>query len=273
VHSRAALGRLIVLICVVVTALSLTAVALKHSARGSAPAAAEPEASTVADATADAERPGPTGRAGQTAQATPATSGTGIPVPAQRKPAPPAPPRDPASLGVLVNKDNALDPVDYTPRGLVEVDGEPLRKEAAAALRRLQAAGAKAGYRLVARSGYRSAAYQRRLHARYAAESGEAAADRKSARAGHSEHQTGLAVDVTSSTSPELTRAFGATAAGRWMAAHAQDYGFVLRFPEGQEDVTGYIWEPWHLRYLGPELTRNFARSGAGTLEEYYGRD
>jgi hypothetical protein len=157
---------------------------------------------------------------------------------------------------LIVNKTYSLPP-EYDPGGLLA--------ECAAAYRAL-CEGAKAeGLLIYAVSGYRSYAFQKQLYANYAARDGYALADRYSARAGHSEHQTGLAIDVNS-----VLRSFANTAEGKWLAAHCHEYGFILRYPEGKEDVTGFMYEPWHIRYLGVETATRVAASGL-TLEEYLG--
>ena len=100
---------------------------------------------------------------------------------------------------------------------------------------------------------------------------GQETADTISARPGHSEHQTGLVMDIADGSGCDLQECFADTAAAQWAAEHAQDYGFVLRYPQDGEDVTGYAYEPWHFRYIGEERAQEFADSGAATLEEFYG--
>ena len=114
-------------------------------------------------------------------------------------------------------------------------------------------------------SGYRSYDYQAQLYNGYVARDGKEAADRYSAQPGKSEHQTGLAFDVGS-----IDNNYGETAAGRWLAAHCADYGFILRYPPGKEHITGYMYEPWHIRYVGASTARAIMSSGL-TLEEYLG--
>ena len=97
---------------------------------------------------------------------------------------------------------------------------------------------------------------------------GQAAADTFSAKPGHSEHQTGLAVDLTTADQYcRLERCFGDTAAGKWLAANTPAYGFILRYPDGKEAATGYTYEPWHFRYVGPEFAKALVESGL-TLDE-----
>ncbi|MEF2246174.1 M15 family metallopeptidase [Paenibacillus sp. IITD108] len=190
------------------------------------------------------------------------------------KPSPPA--QDP-SIVALVNKQQSLDET-YVPDDLVTVDvptvlNNPevnqLRREAAGALKEMFDKAADAGIKLYARSGYRSFQTQRQLFENYAAKHGEEAANRYSARAGQSEHQTGLVMDVTSeSVNLQLEETFGETAEGEWLSEHAHEFGFIIRYPKGQEKITGYIYEPWHIRYLGTELAGKVYTSGL-TYEEY----
>ena len=116
-------------------------------------------------------------------------------------------------------------------------------------------------------SGFRSYGTQAQLYQSYVNKEGQAAADRYSARPGYSEHQTGLAFDVTG-TNGQLVEDAGAA---QWLLDHAADYGFVVRYLKGKESVTGYMHEEWHLRYVGKEA-KEIAASGL-TLEEYYGFD
>lgn len=167
---------------------------------------------------------------------------------------------DPQSYLVLVNKEYAL-PEDFEPEDLVTVEvptvlGNPeirqLRSEASEALKEMFDAALEEGIHLHARSGYRSYRTQVDLYNRYVSNHGEAAANRYSAQPGHSEHQTGLAMDVTSeSVNYQLTELFRDTPEGVWVKENAHAFGYIIRYPEGKEDITGYQFEPWHLRYLG----------------------
>ena len=103
------------------------------------------------------------------------------------------------------------------------------------------------------------------------AQKGPEAADTASARPGHSEHQTGLAVDVGEGSGCDLRVCFDGTATAAWVAEHGPEHGFVVRYPWGEHGTTGYWYEPWHLRYLGTERAQELARSGAATLEEFSG--
>ena len=160
--------------------------------------------------------------------------------------------------GILIaNKTYAL-PSDYNPG----VDSE-----AKEAFDRMQADAADEGLNIYISSGFRSYAYQEMLYERYVEKSGKAEADRYSARPGHSEHQTGLAFDLNT-----IDISFADTQEYVWVKEHCAEYGFIIRYPENKESITGYMYEPWHLRYLGKETAQKVADSGL-TLEEYLGID
>lgn len=134
------------------------------------------------------------------------------------------------------------------------------------AFNRMQQAAAADGIELWICSGYRSYSYQKQLYDNYVSRDGKAEADRYSARAGHSEHQTGLAVDVNDPSSD-----FDNTPEAKWLAEHCNDYGFIIRYKPGKESSTGYLAESWHIRYLGDvELCKKIEASGL-SLEEYLG--
>lgn len=156
---------------------------------------------------------------------------------------------------LVVNKTYAL-PADYAPG----VNGE-----AKAAFDEMQADAAAEGLNIYISSGYRSYDYQAGLYQRYVDKDGKAEADRYSARPGHSEHQTGLAFDLNS-----IEESFADTAEGEWVRQNCYRYGFIIRYPSDKEDVTGYKWEPWHIRYLGKETAQAVYDSGL-CLEEYLG--
>jgi D-alanyl-D-alanine carboxypeptidase len=173
-----------------------------------------------------------------------------------------------SSITVIVNKKHKL-PSTYVP-SLTNVSGGQLRTEAAAALNNLLAAAKSSGLNNMKYvSGYRSYNTQQTLYNNYVARDGQAAADTYSARPGHSEHQTGLAVDVGNGGGCDLEICFADTAEGKWVANNAYKYGFVVRYPKGKESITGYQYEPWHLRYLGVAEATAVFNSGK-TLEEYY---
>lgn len=143
---------------------------------------------------------------------------------------------------------------------------------ARAAFEKMAAAAKTEGIELVAFSGYRSYEYQKTLYDRYVSRDGKDAADRYSARPGHSEHQTGLAYDIGEKGQENLwlTSAFGETKAGQWLAHNSYKYGFILRYPKGKESITGFMHESWHFRYLEGDLATKVYEAGV-TLEEYLG--
>ncbi len=134
-----------------------------------------------------------------------------------------------------------------------------------AAFNEMQAAASRDGRSIAIVSGFRSYDYQDGLYKRYCNGYGKAEADRFSARAGHSEHQTGLAADINNASD-----AFTNTPEAKWLAENCWKYGFILRYPKGKESVTGYMYESWHVRYLGKDLAKKVYDSGL-TLEEYFG--
>jgi len=121
-------------------------------------------------------------------------------------------------------------------------------------------------------SGYRSYAFQSDLYNGYVRTQGLATADRQSARPGYSEHQTGLAADLGGTSAPgcNVAQCFANTIEGRWLADHAYEYGFIIRYPADKESITGYEYEPWHVRYVGVALAAEMHRRGIETLEEFF---
>lgn len=177
---------------------------------------------------------------------------------------------------MVVNKLRPFDPLTFEPadlvmpEGLSNRNGQPLRQVAAdAAVRMLEAAEAD-GVWFQLGSGYRDYARQEYLYTSYIARDGQAEADTYSARPGHSEHQTGLVADFEDGGSCTLSWCFADTAAGLWLAEHSAEFGWVLRYPEGSEHITGYMFEPWHFRYVGEDLAREMRDSGIATLEEFF---
>ena len=142
--------------------------------------------------------------------------------------------------------------------------------EATTALNKMLSDGKAAGYDYVPFSGFRSYEYQTTLYNRYVNRDGKEAADRYSARPGHSEHQTGLAWDIGEKGQEDLwlTDEFGETKAGKWLMENAHQYGFILRFPKGKEHITGYMYESWHYRYVGVKYAEAIHKQDV-TLEEY----
>ena len=131
----------------------------------------------------------------------------------------------------------------------------------------MQEDAAAKGLNLYIASGFRSYEYQTTLYNRYVERSGKEEADRYSARPGYSEHQTGLALDLNT-----IDASFADTDEYEWVKRNCYKYGFIIRYPEGAEEITGYMYEPWHLRYLGTDIARDVYESGL-TLEEYLGID
>jgi len=173
------------------------------------------------------------------------------------------------SLTVVVNKKHKL-PQDYVP-ALKSVSGGQMRPEAIGALTRLLNDAETMGLSIKIVSSYRSFNTQVSTYNKWVQQSGQTAADTFSARPGHSEHQTGLAVDLGNSNDLcSLETCFGDSAAGKWLAVYAVDYGFIIRYEKGKDSITGYQYEPWHLRYVGESVAAAVAASGK-TLDEYYG--
>ncbi|MEK4230975.1 M15 family metallopeptidase [Solibacillus sp. FSL H8-0538] len=146
--------------------------------------------------------------------------------------------------------------------------------KARAAFEKMAAAARIEGFELVAFSGFRSYEYQQQLYTNYVNRDGKVNADRYSARPGYSEHQTGLAFDIGEKGKEDLwlTSEFGETKAGQWLIGNAHQYGFILRYPKGKENVTGFMYESWHFRYLGKELATKVFQAGV-SLEEYLNID
>lgn len=186
---------------------------------------------------------------------------------------------NPDDLTVIVNKQRSLPP-DYIPADLVEpnvpfpfeekVEKRMLRAEAARALEALFLKAEMDGIKLYAVSGYRSYHTQKSLYETYVQTQGAEHAAAFSAVPGKSEHQTGLAMDVSGADSAtRLEQSFADTPEGQWLEANCADFGFVIRYPKGKEEITGYAYEPWHLRYVGTQIAEEVMSRGI-TLEEYF---
>ncbi len=187
---------------------------------------------------------------------------------------------DPASYTVLVNRDYPM-PEDYVPEDLVIPDvgysyngiyeKSYMREAAAKALEKMFAeAWKKKKYKLKVVSAYRSyerqnAIYQNNINTR-----GEEDTNKVSAQPGCSEHQTGLAIDVSSDTvNCTIEKSFASCPEGKWLARNCHNFGFIIRYPQGKSDITGYSYEPWHIRYVGVNLAKYIHKKKL-TLEEYY---
>lgn len=169
---------------------------------------------------------------------------------------------------ILVNKYHSLSR-DFVPSDLQSISpygNVKLSMDAAEAFKQLASDAKDEGYTIVGISGYRSYQTQATLYQRYVNKDGRVLADSYSARAGHSEHQTGLAIDVASKDPNILT--FEQSTAFAWMLEHAHAYGFILRYPKGKEQITGYKYEPWHYRFVGVDLALEIKKSGM-TFDEY----
>jgi D-alanyl-D-alanine carboxypeptidase len=182
--------------------------------------------------------------------------------------------KEPGNLKVLVNKYNQLNS-DYTPDDLEMIDpcynsgGLLLRHEARIAFESMCREAYQTKLYLQAISTFRSYIYQNKVYYKnltpnVSIEDYQKERDKVSARAGHSEHQTGLAADIN-----DLEQTFEDTMEGKWLVANSYRYGFLLRYPKGKEEITGYDYEPWHFRYLGKELAQAVLDSGL-TYDEYY---
>ena len=187
---------------------------------------------------------------------------------------------DPASPWVIVNKHRPLKPADYVPADLVRpavaisAAGEAalLNSTTAAAAEAMFAAAARDGVGIVLASGYRSYSTQVTTYNGYVAARGQADADTASARPGHSEHQTGWAFDIGDGGGAcSFEPCFAEQPAAAWAKANGHRFGFVVRYPWMLHPITGYFYEPWHLRYVGVEAATDMLNRGIGTLEEYFG--
>lgn len=194
---------------------------------------------------------------------------------------------DPASLWVVANKRRPLNPPQYAPqtaapamqlRLAASYPEMQISSLAVADMEALANAATAAGLPLMFASGYRSYSSQVAVYNNEVRNYGQAQADRQSARPGHSEHQTGLAADLAPASGECLiAECFGELPEGQWLAAHAHEYGFIIRYPQGKEAVTGYLYEPWHVRYVGRDLAAEIHRQQSTdsdknlTLEEFFG--
>lgn len=220
-------------------------------------------------------------RAALTARPAPAASPSAIPISTPTAPAFDKRANsidDPSSIWVVVNKSRPLNPQTYVPADLVQppvanIHDQPVRHVVSDALAAMFAAAKSgAGLSLTLQSGYRSYDMQVNDYNGDVAAHGRAYADSDTARPGHSEHQTGLAVDISAASGRcSLDACFGQTPEGQWLAANAWRFGFLLRYPQGKEAVTGFTYEPWHFRYVGIPLSTELHDTGVTTLEEFFG--
>lgn len=165
---------------------------------------------------------------------------------------------------IVVNKQYGL-PKDFNP------SGGKIENEVIEAFEEMKEEAKKDGLTINIRSGYRSYNTQKQLYNAFVRRDGEEEANRYSARPGFSEHQTGLAIDITNQyTNRSIGSWFNDTLQAKWLYENAHKYGFILRYPEGKEHITGYKYESWHYRYIGKEHSENFNMNNL-TLEEYFG--
>ncbi len=186
---------------------------------------------------------------------------------------------DTDSLLIVANKTHKLpdgyEPSDLTRPNVASSADWMLREPAARALEEMFAAAESDGIHMVLGSAYRSEAYQRQLWNNYAAQYSPERADRISSRPGYSDHQTGLAVDIVQGMNTGLgtdfNETFENTPEAKWLHEHAQEYGWIMRYPKGKEEITGYAYEPWHFRYIGKEYAEAvYAVDEWETFEEYF---
>ena len=187
--------------------------------------------------------------------------------------------QNPENKLALVNKEYALG--EYKPKDLIrpnvpfvfgnqELEKAQLRKEAAQQLEMMFTDAKSQQIYLTAISGYRSYEYQEMLLEREIAQFGEEKAVMAVAPPGQSEHQSGLAMDISSkSNNFQVNIEFGDTKEGKWLKENASKYGFILRYPEDKVDITKYQYEPWHFRYVGKEAAK-VIKENNWTLEEYF---
>jgi len=172
---------------------------------------------------------------------------------------------------LIVNKTYSL-PSNYKPSNTYQtINAERcnncIDKTAMSNFKLMQSDAKSIGLNIYIASGYRSYSYQERLYNNYTAVSGVEKADTYSARPGHSEHQTGLCFDLNS-----VDDSFANTSEGKWINNNAHLYGFIIRYPKGKDNITGYQYESWHLRYVGEDLAKKLYNDGDWlTMEEYFG--
>ncbi len=239
-------------------------------------------------ATTTAETPTQAPTAAQSNEAAPAGGGAAAQQPAQQQEQPqqsaPAPSYTPSNTTAPSPNDSnyGAAPTVYNYDGMTYIQGVLIANKSYSLpagfapgldqtclnqFYKLQNAASQQGLNIWLSSGYRSYDYQAQIYNNYVARDGQAAADTYSARPGYSEHQTGLAIDVN-----QIDDSFIGTPEAVWLENHCHEYGFILRYPQGKQDITGYKYESWHIRYVGTDMSYAIHNSGL-TLEEYFGID
>lgn len=187
--------------------------------------------------------------------------------------------RDPSHVWFVVNKAMPMEPIDYAPADWVAPSNVPLgnlaavRTDIAPTVTAMSEASVAAGIgRIGMQNGYRGYSVQQRIHNDRVASLGKEAGERLAARPGYSEHQSGIAMDVFGCTPGcSSSEQFGTTATYQWVVEHSWEFGWIIRYEDGQTPITGYDPEAWHLRYIGPELAAAYHAGGFHTLEEFFG--
>ncbi len=187
--------------------------------------------------------------------------------------------RDPSHVWFVVNKTMPMEPIDYAPVDWVAPADVPLgnlaavRTDIAPTVTAMSEASVAAGSgRIGVQNGYRGYSVQQRIHNDRVASLGKEAGERLAARPGYSEHQSGIAMDVFGCTPGcSSSEQFGTTATYQWVIEHGWEFGWIIRYEDGQTPITGYDPEAWHLRYIGPELAAAYHAGGFHTLEEFFG--
>ncbi len=194
-------------------------------------------------------------------------------------------PEEATTLGsyqYLLNKNSASLDASYEPDDLVDPENVSstsgvftVRSEVATQLQSMIEAASNDGITILVSSGYRSYEEQEQLYTSKANLLSESAALTACAKSGYSEHQLGLAVDLTDDAeTPNQTVSFAETDAGQWLMNHAHEYGFILRYPDGKQSITKYDYMPWHYRYVGTDVANAMYENGLDyTLEEYFGQE
>lgn len=223
-----------------------------------------------------APRPSPSKTPTVTPTPTPTATPTPTPTPGFDKTAQSI--DDPNSYWIVADKLRPLNPADWEPPDLVEVPvtyvNQPFMRQAAsdAVVQMFATYTAETGLGMASQSAYRSYGSQESVYAGWVSSLGQEGADLTSARPGFSEHQTGLSIDISADPANcSLDQCFADTPQGIWLAANAYRFGFVLRYPNGYTQITGYEFEPWHYRYVGLELAAELHNTGVMTLEEFFG--